>query len=149
MTYYKKSTTSMYALYEKNNEWLESASVTNDVLNDKSKFQAEFTEAIGDYLYSPLEVKTTYPENPNTNTIDSVLKQRGNVYGDFKDGAKIMRALKKTMHDTDGWEDLTSDKKEALDMIQHKIARILNGDPEYKDNWVDIAGYSKLVADEL
>lgn len=34
-------------------------------------------------------------------------------------------------------------------MIQHKIARILNGDPDYVDNWVDIAGYAKLVADRL
>ena len=34
-------------------------------------------------------------------------------------------------------------------MIQHKIGRILNGDPNYDDNWKDIAGYSKLIADEL
>lgn len=34
-------------------------------------------------------------------------------------------------------------------MIFHKIARILNGDPNYADSWVDIAGYAKLVADEL
>jgi hypothetical protein len=31
-------------------------------------------------------------------------------------------------------------------MIQHKIGRILNGDPDYVDNWDDIAGYSQLVA---
>jgi hypothetical protein len=34
-------------------------------------------------------------------------------------------------------------------MIQHKIARILNGDPNYHDSWHDIGGYSKLVADRL
>lgn len=39
--------------------------------------------------------------------------------------------------------------KEALEMVQHKIARILNGDPQYLDNWVDGAGYFKLVADRL
>jgi len=36
-----------------------------------------------------------------------------------------------------------------LQMVQHKIARVLNGDPTYADNFVDIAGYAKLVADEL
>jgi len=30
-------------------------------------------------------------------------------------------------------------------MILHKIARILNGDPEYSDNWHDIAGYATLI----
>jgi hypothetical protein len=34
-------------------------------------------------------------------------------------------------------------------MICHKIARILNGDPNYADSWVDIAGYAQLVADRL
>lgn len=35
------------------------------------------------------------------------------------------------------------------EMVQHKVARILNGDPRYDDNWVDIAGYSTLVAQRL
>ena len=34
-------------------------------------------------------------------------------------------------------------------MILHKIGRILNGDPNYADSWHDIAGYAKLVEDEL
>jgi hypothetical protein len=34
-------------------------------------------------------------------------------------------------------------------MIMHKVARILNGDPNYADNWIDIAGYATLVADRL
>jgi hypothetical protein len=34
-------------------------------------------------------------------------------------------------------------------MVAHKIARIINGDPNYSDSWVDVAGYAKLVADRL
>lgn len=34
-------------------------------------------------------------------------------------------------------------------MIAHKIARILNGDPDYDDSWVDIAGYATLVVKKL
>jgi hypothetical protein len=44
---------------------------------------------------------------------------------------------------------MDDDQREALDMIAHKIGRILNGDPNYADSWVDIAGYAKLVADRL
>lgn len=39
--------------------------------------------------------------------------------------------------------------REALDMIAHKIGRILNGDHDYADSWDDIAGYARLVADRV
>ena len=87
--------------------------------------------------------------DPTKVDIESLVTARGNLYGKFADGAKIMRALKGVMHKTDGWSRLTDSQREALDMIQHKIGRILNGDPAYDDNWKDIAGYSKLIADEL
>lgn len=81
--------------------------------------------------------------------IMSLIAERGARYGKFKDGAEIMRDLKHVMYEVDGWNNLTPSQKEALDMIQHKIGRILNGDPNYDDNWKDIAGYAKLIADEL
>jgi hypothetical protein len=31
-------------------------------------------------------------------------------------------------------------------MIQHKISRILNGNPNHIDSWADIAGYAHIVA---
>ena len=46
-------------------------------------------------------------------------------------------------------KQMDADQNEALQMICHKIARIVNGDPDYADSWVDIAGYAKLVADRL
>jgi len=42
-----------------------------------------------------------------------------------------------------------ADQREALDMICHKIARIVNGNPDYADSWTDIAGYATLVAERL
>lgn len=39
--------------------------------------------------------------------------------------------------------------REALEMNAHKTARILNGDPTYKDNWMDIEGYTHLVTKTL
>ena len=80
---------------------------------------------------------------------EALITERGSRYGKFKDGAEIMQSLKDTMRDVDGWSNLTASQKEALDMIQHKIGRILNGDPTYDDSWKDIAGYATLIVNEL
>ena len=97
-------------------------------------------------------IETTPPnwlvDNTPT-TIEEVLQERGQRYGDFLGHAAITQELKRAMHRASKWHDLSDDKKEALEMIAHKIGRILNGDPEYHDSWFDIIGYSKLVADVL
>jgi len=80
--------------------------------------------------------------------VREVLKERGKRYGEFKDHAWYSQQLKNVMRtETDRWEKLFDPQREALEMIAHKIGRILNGDPNYKDNWTDIAGYATLVAD--
>ena len=81
--------------------------------------------------------------------IDEVLAERGSRYGEYKDHAAITQGIKRAMAKGRNWEALSDDKKEALEMIAHKIGRILNGDPEYADSWVDIIGYTKLVEDSL
>jgi hypothetical protein len=82
-------------------------------------------------------------------TVDRTLAERGVHYGAFKDGASIMQALKAVMHAQPGWARLRPSQRESLDMIVHKIGRILNGDPNYIDSWHDIQGFAKLVEDEL
>ena len=81
--------------------------------------------------------------------MQALIAERGNRYGKFADGADIMQQLKDVMRKTEGWSRLTNSQREALEMIQHKIGRALNGDPTYDDNWKDIAGYATLVAEEL
>lgn len=39
--------------------------------------------------------------------------------------------------------------REAIHMMQHKIARIISGDPFEPDHWLDIEGYARLVSREL
>ena len=99
--------------------------------------------------------------------IVAILAERGNSYGSFDGHAVITQGIKMVM-DCD-WDNLQSlldslrkhgdptpdsiatsvSQQEALDMIAHKIGRIINGNPHYKDSWVDIAGYAQLVVDEL
>lgn len=86
---------------------------------------------------------------PNTDSIDAVLTERGSRYGNFEDHARITQALKHEIRQGDSFTKMEDDMVEALDMIAHKIGRIVNGDPRYADSWVDIAGYAKLVADRL
>ena len=85
-----------------------------------------------------------------TNTkIEDVLDERGKRYGGFSSHADITQDLKDVMNHRRSWMNLKNDQKEALEMIAHKIGRILNGDPDYADSWVDIAGYAQLVANRL
>lgn len=82
-----------------------------------------------------------------TTDIAQTLEERGKRYGKFTGHAAITQELKRVVF-THGLR-LAPDQTEALDMICHKIGRILNGDPDYADSWHDIAGYAQLVADRL
>jgi hypothetical protein len=86
-----------------------------------------------------------------TQTTEEVLAERGKRYGLFANHALITQRLKATANDfcTEHSKTMHWDQQEALDMIFHKIGRILNGDPDYSDSWRDIAGYATLVADRL
>jgi hypothetical protein len=81
--------------------------------------------------------------------IKATLEERGARYGAFRDHAVIAQGLQDVMRGTAGWSRLAPDQKQALSVIADKIARMLNGDPDYIDNWHDIIGYAKLVEDRL
>jgi len=81
--------------------------------------------------------------------INQTLSERGARYGRFVDHAVIAQNLKEVMWRTPGWERMDAHEKQAIEVIADKLARILNGDPHYHDNWHDIQGYAKLVADTL
>lgn len=90
-------------------------------------------------------------------SVEATLAQRGSRYGDFTDHARLCQQFKNTATafapsnwtTSFPWEELDPVKKQALEVIFDKIARILSGDPNYDDNWHDIQGYAKLVEDRL
>jgi len=86
-----------------------------------------------------------------TTDINATLTERGSRYGKFTGHAEVTVDLKSIiqMHLDRRDKTLAPDQQEALDMICHKIGRIINGDPDYADSWHDIAGYAQLVADRL
>lgn len=77
--------------------------------------------------------------------INDTLTERGKRYGSFADHANITWRLKEVLHSHPKWTSLPFFIREALDMICHKIGRIMNGDSHYHDNWHDIAGYATLA----
>lgn len=84
--------------------------------------------------------------------VNTTLNSRQATHGDFQDNGIVMQNLKEVMRafGTNWKKDkLTCYQREALEMIQHKIGRILSGNPNEPDHWHDIAGYATLVENIL
>lgn len=82
-------------------------------------------------------------------SIADTLSERGGRYGRFADQAAIEQELMARLASGRRWQDAAPDQRSAVQMICVKLARIVNGDPDYLDNWHDIIGYAKLVEDRL
>lgn len=81
--------------------------------------------------------------------IQEILKEREKTHGDFSAHAIITQAIKSCYKITNSYDSLNSPQREALDMIAHKVGRILAGNPNTKDHWDDIAGYATLVSERI
>ena len=77
--------------------------------------------------------------------LDDTLAEREARYGDFTDHACISQAILHYLMSGRSWAMMRPAHKEALTIIAHKMARIVNGDPNYGDSWHDIAGYATLA----
>ena len=78
-----------------------------------------------------------------------VLNERETTHGDYKVTAIISQFLKRFFRDQMGWEKLSESQRESFDSIAIKMARILSGNPNEKDHWVDIKGYVDLIVSRL
>ena len=81
-------------------------------------------------------------------SIDAILAERGTRYGAFREHARITQSIKVAMVDSPNWAKLPAYQKEALEMVAHKIGRMLNGDFTYEDNLTDIVGYAQLALED-
>lgn len=98
----------------------------------------------------PLSAKRTNDAGEVTSdSVEATLTQRGTRYGDFKTHSMISQQLQEVLFETKSREEMPPYINEALTLICHKLARVVNGDHMYDDNFRDIAGYSQLVVDIL
>jgi hypothetical protein len=81
--------------------------------------------------------------------IEEILNEREEQYGNFLNRSKISQDFKTLIHNGESYRLLKADQKEALEMIATKMGRIVNGDPDYLDSWLDIQGYCQLVIDRV
>lgn len=87
------------------------------------------------------------------NATAAILAERKQTHGNYDDDARVASKLKDVLNEeiglryNRGQPALTMTQRHSLDMICHKIARIIAGVADYKDHWDDIAGYATLIAD--
>ena len=81
--------------------------------------------------------------------LEAMLDKRRSQYGLFANLAAVSQGLKEVLIGQDGWHRLSHDQQEALEMICHKMARIVNGDPNHLDSWEDLSGYATLISEKL
>ena len=90
------------------------------------------------------------PIEPKADTgVDATLAERGARYGAFRDNAGVAQSIKAILDGHPRWHTLTACQREALHHIASKIARIMNGDSNYLDNWHDVACYATLVEKDI
>lgn len=85
-------------------------------------------------------------------TISDTLQTRDTTHGHYPYVARTIQEMKELARIAEERaRDANPDKVrlnpaqwEGLEMILHKIGRILNGDPNTADHWHDIAGYATL-----
>lgn len=81
--------------------------------------------------------------------VDEIIAERQKTHGDFADHAAVAYAIKDAMCSLGNIDKLSVVQREALDMIAHKIGRIIAGNADTADHWDDIAGYARLVSQRL
>ena len=81
--------------------------------------------------------------------LDDVLAERSKTHGAWVDNARLAQQMKEEWRKCEGWQRLSCSQREGLERIAEKIARILAGDSNHRDHWMDIGGYAELVVREL
>jgi hypothetical protein len=83
--------------------------------------------------------------------VSELLAERGRTHGRFRDHARVTQVMKHAIHIAlvNSGVSLTDIQRESIDMILHKIGRIVSGNPRHRDHYDDIIGYTQLALNEL
>ena len=87
--------------------------------------------------------------------IQATLNEREKTHGDYANTARIIQDLKHVvrrelvLRQQRGQSPLLYTQLETIEMIMHKVGRIISGDNNAVDHYHDIACYATLCANEL
>ncbi len=77
----------------------------------------------------------------------SILNEREKTHGDYERQARLSQDLKTRIRQEA--HTLTHQQLESIEMICVKMARIVCGNPNEADHWLDVQGYAELVHKNL
>lgn len=100
--------------------------------------------SVGRMIGDALDGAETVPSD-----IRATLAERGSRYGDFTQLAMISQSIKANLRTGVSYTQIPIWQQEAIEMVVVKLARMVCGDPAYRDNFEDIQGYCQLVLDRL
>jgi hypothetical protein len=86
---------------------------------------------------------------PESQTANSVIESREASHGDYLLQSYMAISIKDIFRKQAGYSKLSADQRESLDMIAVKMSRILHGNCDEPDHWLDIAGYATLCYNRL
>ena len=110
-------------------------------MTDESKSLMELLNDLAPSLDSvPSQLKGT--------TMD-IIQEREKTHGLYKHTAAWSQSIKDMFRGSPNWQHMNDGQKEALEMIAVKLARLLNGNPQFPDHWNDISGYGKLGSNSI
>ena len=81
--------------------------------------------------------------------IRELVNERSEVHGNYTAHAHASQSLKNIIRLNWIGDTPTPVMQETLEMIAHKLARIIVGDAYHADHWRDIAGYSFLCCADI
>ena len=131
---------------------------TQKIIEDKTnKLNEENKDEVSKNISNELEKMQNARLNKSSNDKDEeeqpylkeVLNQRQKTHGEFSEVSKTYADFIKILEKTGFFNKCEDHHRLAIDVIFQKLARILNGDMNFYDHWVDICGYSELVKKEL
>lgn len=74
--------------------------------------------------------------------MSTVVPDRDHQHGGMEAVGCVAQGIKGAMRLGRNWDRLSPGRQEALDMVAHKIGRVLSGaDPRDLQHWEDLAGY--------
>ena len=111
----------------------------------------QLAEGVEEAAIAEAEDKIEPKPEPEVSGVSKVLDARAEQYGSFMQSSDTVVRIKSIMHNAVARNNvhLYPDQLQALDMIATKISRIVHGNPNHLDSWIDIAGYATLVADRI
>jgi hypothetical protein len=74
-----------------------------------------------------------------------IIAERATTHGSYDENARVAQKIKDAVRSGRCWAALDPEMKETLDLAATKVGRILAGDANHLDHWVDLVGYYELI----